>query len=271
MPLRDVCPGTPWASRGEVSDGDGISGDVGGEAEFDAGVAEEYGAFLDELTFNSKRLINHLTSVAQENVAHAPTIATTIVARIAAVPADIKLPLLYLLDSICKNVGGVYTAAFAARIQSTFLDTYAVCAAPVRRSLLRMLGTWTPVFGEETVASLAHHVAAMDAAGPMPPPAVSVAPAAVGAAPGLPDGAAGALLPGQAGAVAGAEPGGPIAAGVGAAAGVSAPPLAAESPAHWRAPLELETDKLVALMAEAAAGGVAPRVEQLDALQALLD
>jgi pre-mRNA cleavage complex 2 protein Pcf11 len=41
-------------------------------------VAEEYASSLSDLTVNSKRLINMLTMLADENILHAPMIVQTV-------------------------------------------------------------------------------------------------------------------------------------------------------------------------------------------------
>lgn len=55
---------------------------------------------------------------------------------------DQKLPVLYLIDSICKNIGGVYIAHFARNITQVFLDAYKVTDLQTRRSFERLLQTW---------------------------------------------------------------------------------------------------------------------------------
>lgn len=40
------------------------------------------------------------------------------------VPPDIKLPVLYLVDSIIKNVGGAYTQKFSQIIVNMFTKTF---------------------------------------------------------------------------------------------------------------------------------------------------
>lgn len=72
-----------------------------------------------------------------------------------------KLPILYLIDSICKNVGGVYIDHFARNIVSTFMDAYTLTDAQTRRSFERLLQTWKnglpnghPVFSRHVIESI---------------------------------------------------------------------------------------------------------------------
>eukprot|EP00889_Picochlorum_renovo_P002184 jgi/Picre1/29214/NNA_004606.t1 len=65
--------------------------------------------FVDELVTVEKRQIVALTETAKDIVALdgriAPQIANVVTDRALKASADVQLPILYLLDSICKNVG----------------------------------------------------------------------------------------------------------------------------------------------------------------------
>ncbi|RKP12036.1 hypothetical protein BJ684DRAFT_4708, partial [Piptocephalis cylindrospora] len=99
---------------------------------------------LRELTFNSKPLITSLSILAGEYIAVAPAVAEALVEHIRIQSsAEIRLPSLYLMDSICKNVGSVYTRIFSHSVSSIFLDTFGIAKDPdTRRRLERLLGTW---------------------------------------------------------------------------------------------------------------------------------
>jgi pre-mRNA cleavage complex 2 protein Pcf11 len=117
----------------------------------DLELASEYESELAELTFNSKPIINNLTIIAGENVFAANQIVTIIENRIRRVESDKKLPALYLLDSICKNIGGAYADLFGQKIVSLFSDTYLAVDAETKASMGRLLDTWDNLF---PVASL---------------------------------------------------------------------------------------------------------------------
>lgn len=115
-------------------------------------VAGEYDSFLNELTFNSKEVINRLTKIAGENVPSCNAIAHVIEQRILRMPAPAKLPFLYLLDSISKNIGSLYITRFQRSIVPCFNCAF-MCATPaVRGSMERLLNTWPPIFGPQIVA-----------------------------------------------------------------------------------------------------------------------
>ena len=55
---------------------------------------------------------------------------------------EYKLPAMYLLDSICKNVGAPYTTCFGINLYRTFADTYTQVPESIRRKLIELYGTW---------------------------------------------------------------------------------------------------------------------------------
>ena len=83
-------------------------------------VAEKYRETLSTLTFNNKIVINTLTEIAKEEVKHAEVVTKVIEERIRKVKADQMLPLMYLMDSICKNIGVPYNELFQQNLVSNF-------------------------------------------------------------------------------------------------------------------------------------------------------
>lgn len=75
-------------------------------------------------------------------------------------PPDRKLPALYVLDSIVKNVGTPYTLFLGHNLYQTFMNAYSLVNNQVRKKLDEMLKTWKepvpgsldlrPVFAVET-------------------------------------------------------------------------------------------------------------------------
>lgn len=74
-------------------------------------------------------------------------------------PPQRKLPALYVLDSIVKNVGSPYPVYLGRNLFSTFMDAYQLVDPATRRNMEGMLKTWkesipnsgdpTPVFPSE--------------------------------------------------------------------------------------------------------------------------
>jgi len=106
----------------------------------------EYESELAELTFNSKPIINNLTILAGENKHAAQAIVNVIEKRILSVDVDKKLPSLYLLDSICKNIKGIYIQLFSNNIVNIFSHAYQNFNQQLRTSLLHLLKTWHGLF-----------------------------------------------------------------------------------------------------------------------------
>jgi len=90
----------------------------------DKEVADKYRETLSTLSFNNKIVINTLTEIAKEEVKHAEVVTRVIEERLKKVKPDGMLPLMYLIDSICKNIGGPYNELFQQNLVSNF--TYAL-------------------------------------------------------------------------------------------------------------------------------------------------
>lgn len=143
--------------------------------------------FVDELVTVEKRQIVALTETAKDIVALdgriAPQIANVVTDRALKVmfflligldlkygidmpcmclqaSADVQLPILYLLDSICKNVGEPFVSCFSGKLAEVFRHAWVVGAPGLHRPLRKLAGTWVSVFPVHVMsaveASMAH-------------------------------------------------------------------------------------------------------------------
>ncbi|XP_066967762.1 pre-mRNA cleavage complex 2 protein Pcf11-like isoform X1 [Macrobrachium rosenbergii] len=128
-------------------------------------VADEYRSSLSDLTLNSKPLITMLTMLAEENLTHASVIVRVIEEQIQT--SNIKLPLMYLIDSILKNVGKDYIKLFAQNIINTFTFVFEKSDEKTRKKLYELRHTWNEVFPKSKLYMLDTKVQSVDPAWPV--------------------------------------------------------------------------------------------------------
>jgi hypothetical protein len=64
----------------------------------------------------------------------------------AQVSQECKLPALYLLDSVAKNLRSPYAPLFEPRLAELYLHVHAAAPPPQRSSLEHLRNTWRPIF-----------------------------------------------------------------------------------------------------------------------------
>ncbi|KAM5463975.1 mRNA 3' end processing factor [Microsporum audouinii] len=105
-------------------------------------VAEDYKNSLEDLTTNDKFQISNLTVIAKENTEHAMAISRVLENHIRNTPPSQKLPALYVVDSVVKNVGTPYTLFLGRNLYQTFMNAYTLVDSQTRKKLDEMLKTW---------------------------------------------------------------------------------------------------------------------------------
>ncbi|KAF2016586.1 hypothetical protein BU24DRAFT_205893 [Aaosphaeria arxii CBS 175.79] len=132
--------------------------------DYSSEVADDFREALKDLKTNSRPEINTLTIIARENTEHAQVIARELENHIRTTHPSYKLPALYVLDSIVKNVGTPYTVYFGLNLYRTFMDAYSLTDAGTRKAMETLLRTWKlpmpdsvdsrPVFSQEVTRDI---------------------------------------------------------------------------------------------------------------------
>ncbi|KAJ4289753.1 mRNA 3' end processing factor [Kalmusia sp. IMI 367209] len=105
-------------------------------------VAADFRDALQDLKVNSRPEISNLTLIAKENTEHAQAISLVLEQHIRTARPDWRLPSLYVLDSIVKNIGTPYTVYLGRGLYKTFTDTYLKVDQPTRKAMEGLLRTW---------------------------------------------------------------------------------------------------------------------------------
>ncbi len=137
-------------------------------AESAAAIAS-YTTELDDLTWNSKPIINSLTMIAGELLPLSADIAELIRRKILGADSDKKLPVVYLLDSICKNIGKDYRAHFAKHLPELMANAHGACGPKVRTSLQALTKTWNGLFPPEVLREVHARMAPSQRVAAIPP------------------------------------------------------------------------------------------------------
>ncbi|KAI9353073.1 hypothetical protein DFJ73DRAFT_829477 [Zopfochytrium polystomum] len=117
-------------------------------------VRREYRTALAELTFNSRPIIQNLTVIAGENLAAASAIVQAVEDQLRNASPRQKLPVLYLMDSICKNIGSTYLVLFAQNLFQSFTNAYSTVDPGDRVSFNKVVATWRSLDGRPPIFPL---------------------------------------------------------------------------------------------------------------------
>lgn len=125
--------------------------------------AEAYKATLSQLSSSSKPEINALTMLADDYRDYATSIVVCIENQLKT--AEVKLPVMHLIDSICKNFPkSRYVELFTQNIVSNFCYVFQFSDERVRKSLHKLRMTWESVkiFPQRKLEAIDDRVHKMD-------------------------------------------------------------------------------------------------------------
>ncbi|CAF2498348.1 unnamed protein product [Rotaria sp. Silwood2] len=134
-------------------------------------VKDDYQDFknaLNDLKINSKPLINFLTILAEEKIQSAPQIVRAIEERILETKGDYVLPVLYVLDSIVKNLRSTtYIQLFENKLPVIFASAFNKVDERTRLAMFKLRQTWPPYFTNLTLHNLDTRTHYIDPAWPI--------------------------------------------------------------------------------------------------------
>lgn len=121
---------------------------------------QDYLISLKDLTFNSGPIIHSLTVIAKENMKdHGGAVVEAIRQHLKSCPVKMRLPAMYLVDSILKNVGGIYKELFAPKIYEIFSECYRSVPEDIQKKLARLMTFWNDKFDASINQALKDFVA----------------------------------------------------------------------------------------------------------------
>ncbi|CAF0904831.1 unnamed protein product [Rotaria sordida] len=134
-------------------------------------VKDDYQDFknaLNDLKINSKPLINFLTILAEEKIHNAPQIVRAIEERILETKGDYVLPVLYVLDSIIKNLrSSTYIQLFENKLPVIFASAFNKVDERTRLAMFKLRQTWPPYFTSTALYNLDTRTHYIDPAWPI--------------------------------------------------------------------------------------------------------
>lgn len=162
---------------------------------------QEFKSALLDLKMNSKPQINFLTILAEEKMVNAPLIVRAIEERIVEVSChrspslcipffsrsqskgDSVLPVLYVLDSIVKNLrASNYAPIFEQKLPVIFASAFNKVDERTRTAMFKLRQTWTPFFSNLSLHNLDTRTHYIDPAWPITARVHDAAPTAAASA-----------------------------------------------------------------------------------------
>lgn len=154
----------------------------GPEQESEAERIASFKTALMELKMNSKPHIAMLSMLAESEL-NCPTAAEGIVRsieqhlheiRTSKASTQLELVNLYLIDSICKTVKGIYVELFTQNIVSNFVRIFERGDEKIRINLFKLRSTWNEIFPPEKLLALDRRIKEIDPKWPIDPHTLSV-------------------------------------------------------------------------------------------------
>ena len=133
-------------------------------------VAEQFSESLSTLKCCSQSVIKTLTKIAEEEMQNAEAVTFVIEDRLKNVKPDVMLALMFLIDSICKEVRQPYNELFEKELVSNFCHVFRACDKKSRSRLHELRKAWGPryhVFTEQKLRQLDLAIRKIDPAWPL--------------------------------------------------------------------------------------------------------
>jgi hypothetical protein len=109
---------------------------------------------LENLKQPQKSIISSMTTFADVNVRFADDIVKVIENKIINAQPEEKITVLYLLDSIVKNVKSVYIEAFSKNLFVLFRSAYETSDIKSKVILRNLFATWMGVFPQHVITAI---------------------------------------------------------------------------------------------------------------------
>lgn len=128
----------------------------------DAKAASSYQFVLKDLKSANKHWITALTWLALEDIRYCDSIVQVIQHQFWKVDDARKLHIIYLIDSITKKVGGIYTPLLSQQLPEMMLHLMKTATIKVRDNLCKMRQTWKFVMAVEILNKIDTNVREID-------------------------------------------------------------------------------------------------------------